>query len=272
MPVRVLLRGQTPLPLGWDSETRSRQASACVTLMEKLFFLPFTKAAWQCTCCGRGRFSPEFCLTSQKPLSSKSSCLCVPGMQEPAATMNPNMRTLRAPCDSRGLTGQCHCSGLLRPADRPPRGLRRRRLQAPQRRAGATTSLAARPERASSSKVEVAAQDVPLWAGLGVRLRGGEPPAPRGLRLSRPLGLGSPRTHEGREGRRLPCEKLVPFLGTHVKEGVDGKRLKFLRDVLGARVVPPHNPISECRRRPTTRCAVVNRVKAYGARKGQAWK
>ena len=33
-----------------------------------------------------------------------------------------------------------------------------------------------------------------------------------------------------------PCEKLVPFLGTHVEEGVDGKRLKFLRDMLGARV------------------------------------
>ena len=33
-----------------------------------------------------------------------------------------------------------------------------------------------------------------------------------------------------------PCEKLVPFLGMHVEEGVDGKRLKFLRDVLGARV------------------------------------
>ena len=33
-----------------------------------------------------------------------------------------------------------------------------------------------------------------------------------------------------------PCEKLVPFLGMHVCEGVDGKRLKFLRDVLGARV------------------------------------
>ena len=32
------------------------------------------------------------------------------------------------------------------------------------------------------------------------------------------------------------CEKLVPFLGMHVEEGVDGKRLKFLRDVLGARV------------------------------------
>ena len=29
---------------------------------------------------------------------------------------------------------------------------------------------------------------------------------------------------------------LVPFLGMHVREGVDGKRLKFLRDVLGARV------------------------------------
>ena len=62
------------------------------------------------TCCRRGRFSPELCLTSQKPLSSKSSCLCVPGMQEPVATMNPNMRTSRAPCDSRGLTGQCHCT------------------------------------------------------------------------------------------------------------------------------------------------------------------
>ena len=33
-----------------------------------------------------------------------------------------------------------------------------------------------------------------------------------------------------------PCEKLVPFLGMHVEEGVDGKRLKFLRDVLGARI------------------------------------
>ena len=33
-----------------------------------------------------------------------------------------------------------------------------------------------------------------------------------------------------------PCKKLVPFLGMHVEEGVDGKRLKFLRDVLGARV------------------------------------
>ena len=36
-----------------------------------------------------------------------------------------------------------------------------------------------------------------------------------------------------------PCEKLVPFLGMHVCEGVDGKRLKFLRDVLGARVCGP---------------------------------
>ena len=34
----------------------------------------------------------------------------------------------------------------------------------------------------------------------------------------------------------LPCKKLVPFLGMHVEEGVDGKRLKFVRDVLGARV------------------------------------
>ena len=33
-----------------------------------------------------------------------------------------------------------------------------------------------------------------------------------------------------------PCEKLVPFLGMHVREGVDGKWLKFLQDVLGARV------------------------------------
>ena len=29
----------------------------------------------------------------------------------------------------------------------------------------------------------------------------------------------------------LPCEKLVPFLGMHVEKGVDGKRLKFLRNV-----------------------------------------
>ena len=28
----------------------------------------------------------------------------------------------------------------------------------------------------------------------------------------------------------------MPFLGMHVEEGVDGKRLKFLRDVLGARI------------------------------------
>ena len=28
----------------------------------------------------------------------------------------------------------------------------------------------------------------------------------------------------------------MPFLGMRVEEGVDGKRLKFLRDVLGARV------------------------------------
>ena len=33
-----------------------------------------------------------------------------------------------------------------------------------------------------------------------------------------------------------PCKKLVPFLGMHVEEGMDGKRLKFLRDVLGARI------------------------------------
>ena len=32
----------------------------------------------------------------------------------------------------------------------------------------------------------------------------------------------------------------MPFLGMHVEEGVDGKRLKFLRDVLGARVCRLH--------------------------------
>ena len=52
-------------------------------------------------------------------------------------------------------------------------------------------------------------------------------------------GLYGPRTADMAERLGLspsPCEKLVPFLGTHVEEGVDGKRLKFLRDVLGARV------------------------------------
>ena len=96
------------------------------------------------------------------------------------------------------------------------------------------------------------ARDVPLEPDLGVRRRGGELPAPRGLRLppgaARPLGLGSPARmkvgkglygpHTADMAERLglspsPCEKLVPFLGMHVEEGVDGKRLKFLRDVLG---------------------------------------
>ena len=52
------------------------------------------------------------------------------------------------------------------------------------------------------------------------------------------VGKG-PRTADMAERLGLspsPCEKLVPFLGMHVEEGVDGKRLKFLRDVLGARV------------------------------------
>ena len=46
-------------------------------------------------------------------------------------------------------------------------------------------------------------------------------------------GLYGPRTADMLS--TSPCEKLVPFLGMHVEEGVDGKRLKFLRDVLGAR-------------------------------------
>ena len=49
-------------------------------------------------------------------------------------------------------------------------------------------------------------------------------------------GLYGPHTADMAERLGLspsPCEKLVPFLGMHVEEGVDGKRLK---DVLGARV------------------------------------
>ena len=52
-------------------------------------------------------------------------------------------------------------------------------------------------------------------------------------------GLYGPHTADMAERLGLspsPCEKLVPFLGMHVEEGVDGKRLKFLQDVLGARV------------------------------------
>ena len=52
-------------------------------------------------------------------------------------------------------------------------------------------------------------------------------------------GLYGPHTADMAERLGLspsPCEKLVPFLGMHVEEGVDGKRLKFLRDVLGVRV------------------------------------
>ena len=47
-------------------------------------------------------------------------------------------------------------------------------------------------------------------------------------------GLYGPHTADMAERLGLspsPCEKLVPFLGTHVEEGVDGRR-----DVLGARV------------------------------------
>ena len=50
-------------------------------------------------------------------------------------------------------------------------------------------------------------------------------------------GLYGPHTANMAERLDLspsPCEKLVPFLGMHLEEGVDGKR--FLRDVLGARV------------------------------------
>ena len=45
-------------------------------------------------------------------------------------------------------------------------------------------------------------------------------------------GLYGPRTADMAERLGLspsPCEKLVPFLDMHVEEGVDGKRLKFLR-------------------------------------------
>ena len=44
-------------------------------------------------------------------------------------------------------------------------------------------------------------------------------------------GLYGPHTADMAERLGLspaPCEKLVPFLGMHVEEGVDGKRLKFL--------------------------------------------
>ena len=52
------------------------------------------------------------------------------------------------------------------------------------------------------------------------------------------VGKGLCGPHSADMAERLglspsPCEKLVPFLGMHVEEGVDGKRLKFLRDVLG---------------------------------------
>ena len=54
-----------------------------------------------------------------------------------------------------------------------------------------------RPARGQRGEAELAARDVPLEPELGVRHRGGELPAPRGLRLppgaARPLGLGSPR-------------------------------------------------------------------------------
>ena len=50
-----------------------------------------------------------------------------------------------------------------------------------------------RPARRQRSEAELAARDVPLEPELGVRRRGGELPAPRGLRLppgaARPLGL-----------------------------------------------------------------------------------
>ena len=57
-------------------------------------------------------------------------------------------------------------------------------------------------------------------------------------------GLYGPHTADMAERLGLspsPCEKLVPFLGMRVEEGVGGKRLKFLRDVLGARVWRLHS-------------------------------
>ena len=79
-------------------------------------------------------------------------------------------------------------------------------------------------------------RDVPLEPELGVRRRelhdhlDWAPPA----RMKVGKGLYGPHTADMAERLGLspsPCKKLVPFLGTHV-----GKRLKFLRDVLGARV------------------------------------
>ena len=94
---------------------------------------------------------------------------------------------------------------------------------------------------------------MPLEPELGVRRRGGELPAPRGLRLSpgaaRPLGLGSPRAHEGREGpvraahrghggapRPLPIAlREARALPRHARGGGRGRQAAPGR-VLGARV------------------------------------
>ena len=49
--------------------------------------------------------------------------------------------------------------------------------------------------------------------------------------------------------RHANVTKLVPFLGAHVKEGVDGKRLAFMVQVLGARIDRVHRVIEfRCRR------------------------
>ncbi|CAE7839764.1 unnamed protein product, partial [Symbiodinium necroappetens] len=57
------------------------------------------------------------------------------------------------------------------------------------------------------------------------------PPA----RLSVRSGDVGPYT-KGAVKNRPPCEKLVPFLGMHVAEGIHSTRLAFLRNHLGARI------------------------------------
>ena len=90
-----------------------------------------------------------------------------------------------------------------------------------------------RPAGRQRNEAELAARDVPLEPELGVRRRGGELPAPRGLRLSpgaaRPLGLGSPHAHEGWEG---------PVRATHRGHGGAPRPLPVaLRE---ARALPRH--------------------------------
>ena len=79
---------------------------------------------------------------------------------------------------------------------------------------------------------------MPLEPELEVRRRGGELPAPRELRLSPELhdhlDWAPPARRKVRSlyGLRLGLSPRLR-LGMRVEKGVDGKRLKFLRDVLG---------------------------------------